>query len=66
MAYRKGDPICKDERPCFARRYSRCSLLMETYAPERCPFCKEFRDVSGGDVYEYKPHLFGARKRVRL
>ena len=51
------NPVCHDDRPCFARKNSRCYVLSDTYPPERCPFCKEFRDVTGGTTYQNK-HVF--------
>lgn len=51
MSYLRINPTCRDERTCFARKNGRCTLLSDSYAPGRCPFCKEFRDVTGGRVY---------------
>lgn len=51
MSYLRINPTCRDERTCFARKNGKCTLLSDSYPPGRCPFCKEFRDVTGGRVY---------------
>lgn len=43
--------ICIDERPCFARFESECTLLEDTYPEGECPFCKPERDVTNGVRY---------------
>ena len=50
---------CNDSRKCFGQEllpngeYG-CKILTKTYLKDgECPFCKEFRSVTNGQVYPY-------------
>lgn len=57
--------LCKDARPCFARRETLevgmyvCSALTSSYGEGLCPFCKPERDVTSGKRYPYNTKYQG-------
>lgn len=52
--------LCHEEEgECFAQvRDKKCGLLSETYAPGKCPFKKEYKDITDGKEYPFDP-LYG-------
>ena len=51
----QGLKSCHDIRPCFARNErGRCILLKDTYPDTLCPFCKKYREKTGGKCYPHR------------
>ena len=48
-------PTCQIKKKCFGKapESRKCQILIET-GPE-CSFCKEFRDITNGVQYPFKP-----------
>lgn len=55
---------CIDERPCFARKDGKCTILKKSFRfmKKRCPFCKERKEVTNGVYYPYNPYNDGTKK----
>ena len=58
---------CFDNRPCFARGKEsyNCKILRSTYPPDKCPFCKQERSITGGKTYDFVDmnFMYGKKRR---